>query len=93
MPDPLNDVHLQQVSIERLFDDNRERSLLTARLRADILSRDRSRCQRCGASAADGATLHIDHIIPVSRGGLTVPDNLQTLCASCNLGKSNRYVG
>ena len=47
----------------------------------------------CGASAADGATLHIDHIVPVSLGGRTVQENLQTLCQSCNLGKSNRFVG
>jgi 5-methylcytosine-specific restriction endonuclease McrA len=47
----------------------------------------------CGASASDGAVLHIDHITPVSHDGLTVPENLQTLCQSCNLGKSNRFVG
>ncbi|WP_442977751.1 HNH endonuclease [Salinibacterium sp. CAN_S4] len=47
----------------------------------------------CGASASNGATLHVDHIIPVSRDGRTVPENLQTLCEPCNLGKSNRFVG
>ncbi len=31
----------------------------------------------------------IDHIIPVSRGGFTVLDNLQVLCEKCNLQKSN----
>jgi 5-methylcytosine-specific restriction endonuclease McrA len=39
---------------------------------------------------SDGVTLHVDHIVPVSRGGLTLDDNLQTLCQECNLGKSNR---
>ena len=71
----------------------RERSLMTPKLRTDVLRRDGSRCRMCGASAADGATLHIDHIVPVSHGGRTIPDNLQTLCQSCNLGKSNRFVG
>lgn len=71
----------------------RERSLMTPKLRTDVLRRDGSRCRMCGASAADGATLHIDHILPVSHGGRTVQDNLQTLCQSCNLGKSNRFVG
>jgi hypothetical protein len=47
----------------------------------------------CGASAKDGANLHIDRIIPISHGGRTVPESLQTLCQSCNLGKSNRFVG
>ncbi len=32
---------------------------------------------------------HIDHIKPWSKGGETVLENLQTLCATCNLGKSN----
>jgi hypothetical protein len=71
----------------------RERSLLTPKLRVDILRRDANRCQMCGASASGGATLHIDHITPVSRGGRTIPQNLQVLCESCNLGKSNRFVG
>ena len=71
----------------------RERSLMTSGLRVTILKRDDYRCRMCGASAADGAVLHIDHITPVSHDGLTVPENLQTLCQSCNLGKSNRFVG
>jgi 5-methylcytosine-specific restriction endonuclease McrA len=34
-------------------------------------------------------TLHVDHIKPWSKGGETVPDNLQTLCSVCNIGKNN----
>ncbi|WP_022877358.1 HNH endonuclease [Microbacterium sp. B19] len=71
----------------------RERSLLTPKMRTDILRRDGSRCRMCGASASTGAVLHVDHIVPVSHGGRTELGNLQTLCQSCNLGKSNRFVG
>jgi hypothetical protein len=71
----------------------RERSLMTPALRVDILRRDGFRCRMCGASADEGSTLHVDHILPVSRGGRTLPENLQALCQSCNLGKSNRFVG
>ncbi|MBG6055749.1 5-methylcytosine-specific restriction endonuclease McrA [Salinibacterium sp. CAN_S4] len=71
----------------------RERSLMTDHLRMTILRGDSYRCRMCGASASNGATLHVDHIIPVSRDGRTVPENLQTLCEPCNLGKSNRFVG
>lgn len=42
----------------------RERSLMTSGLRVTILKRDDYRCRMCGASAADGAVLHIDHITP-----------------------------
>jgi len=71
----------------------RERSLMSNRLRTDILRRDRGRCRMCGASAAEGVTLHIDHIVPVSHGGRTLSSNLQVLCQECNLGKGARFVG
>lgn len=64
-----------------------QRRLMSASLRYDILRRDNFRCQICGATAADGYKLHVDHIIPVSRGGKTEPANLRTLCERCNLGK------
>lgn len=66
-----------------------ERSKLTKKLRYEILERDHYKCVICGRSAEDGVILHVDHIIPVSKGGLTVPENLRTLCADCNLGKSD----
>ena len=33
--------------------------------------------------------LEIDHIVPLSKGGLTSRDNLQTLCWRCNRSKSD----
>jgi rubredoxin len=56
-------------------------------LRFEILKRDDYRCQMCGVTAKDGATLEIDHIHPVSKGGTNDPDNLQVLCRDCNAGK------
>jgi 5-methylcytosine-specific restriction endonuclease McrA len=45
----------------------------------------------CGRSPAAeaGVQLHIDHVIPFSRGGASIIDNLQTLCQDCSLGKGN----
>jgi len=62
-------------------------------LRYKILNRDRFRCVKCGNSPSSDLTceLHIDHIIPFSKGGLTNLENLQTTCKNCNLGKGNRY--
>ena len=67
-----------------------ERNRITAGVRSKVLARDNYRCQHCGISAALGAVLHVDHIIPVSKGGTSDTDNLQTLCQDCNLGKSDR---
>ena len=59
------------------------------RLRALVLMRDGARCQLCGAEVKDGAKLHIDHVVPWSKGGETNLANLQALCEVCNIGKSN----
>lgn len=61
------------------------------RLRFLVMQRDNFKCCACGASPAKDPSveLHIDHIIPWSKGGETVMDNLQTLCSKCNLGKSD----
>lgn len=69
----------------------RERSLVTPKLRYSVLQRDGFRCKICGRSEADGAVLHVDHIIPVSKGGKTEMSNLQTLCDYCNIGKGASY--
>lgn len=68
-----------------------QRRAMTNSLRYDILKRDGFRCKICGRSANDGAVLHVDHIIPIAKGGKTVPSNLRTLCDMCNSGKSDKY--
>jgi hypothetical protein len=60
-------------------------------LRFEILKRDNYRCQMCGVTAKDGATLEIDHITPVSKGGTNEASNLQVLCRDCNAGKSDSW--
>lgn len=47
-------------------------------------------CKFCGKTALE-TTLHIDHIIPYSKGGETIEDNLQVLCEECNEQKNNKY--
>lgn len=67
-----------------------ERSVINNDIRYEVLKRDNFRCKLCGMSAEDGVKLHVDHIIPVSKGGKSTMNNLQTLCERCNLGKSNK---
>lgn len=69
-----------------------QRQRMTPSLRYDIMKRDGFRCVLCGRSVEkNGVTLHIDHIVPVAKGGKTVPDNLRTLCEECNKGKRDKY--
>lgn len=72
---------------KRVDDAATERAKLTPILRFRVLKRDGHKCRSCGAGPEHGAVLHIDHITPISRGGVTVYENLQTLCAACNFGK------
>lgn len=53
-----------------------------------VLYRDSFTCQYCGRSAPD-VVLHVDHVIPVSKGGTNSMANLVTACEECNLGKSD----
>jgi hypothetical protein len=73
-----------------------QRALMTASLRSWIKARDNHTCQntRCGISLArePHLLLEVDHIVPISKGGLSTPANLQTLCWRCNRSKSNKLV-
>lgn len=59
-------------------------------IRWQVFQRDNWKCVACGRNSETGAVLHIDHIIPRSKGGQDHIDNYQTLCETCNIGKSNR---
>jgi hypothetical protein len=63
-------------------------------LRWKVMSRDRFTCVACGASPASASCtiLHVDHIVPYSKGGETEYENLQTLCDRCNYGKSDTVL-
>ena len=82
------------IKIEENKIDKVETRSISVGLRYKILNRDRFRCVKCGRSPASDLTceIHIDHILPFSKGGRTIFENLQTTCKECNLGKSNNYV-
>lgn len=58
------------------------------RFRQAVLARADYTCQGCGHHDPTGRTLEADHIVPVSQGGATHPDNGQPLCAPCHGPKS-----
>jgi len=92
---PVIDALMQTLSEKIKFKKSAagQRSLMTARFRDYIKIRDNYACKLCKVSIHDQThlLLEVDHIIPVSRGGLSVEENLQTLCWKCNRSKSNKY--
>lgn len=68
-----------------------KRKYLSKKVRFEVFKRDSFSCQYCGAQSPD-SVLHVDHIIPVSKGGDNSITNLVTSCADCNQGKSNRLI-
>ncbi len=71
----------------------KERQKLTPSLRWIILERDGFRCRTCGVSPISNpkVILHVDHIVPISKGGKTKPENLHTMCSTCNIGKGSKH--
>ena len=47
-------------------------------------------CAECGEVFPTRTYLQVDHIVPMAKGGLTVPENLQVLCRTCNMRKSDK---
>ena len=51
-----------------------------------VWQRDGGKCTQCGSTSY----LEFDHIIPHTKGGANTLENVQLLCRSCNLKKSDR---
>ena len=56
--------------------------------RRALFARDGWRCVYCGSAGR----LTLDHVVPRSRGGDSVWENVVTSCAPCNLRKADRLV-
>jgi len=57
--------------------------------RRNIFARDENRCQYCGDKFPTNE-LSLDHVVPLSRGGLTVWTNVVCACTRCNKRKGGR---
>ena len=44
-------------------------------------------CAKCAAHVTERSGVHVDHVVPLARGGSNGRENLQILCAACNLAK------
>jgi hypothetical protein len=79
-------VRQELIDSGELFGEQHKRPQIPREVVDAVYRRDGGRCVYCGATE----NLHLDHIIPFSRGGATSVENLQLLCQKCNLEKSNK---
>jgi 5-methylcytosine-specific restriction endonuclease McrA len=68
-------------------------------VRAYIRIRDNDTCQICGRKYGTinndqyFTDIHIDHIIPFSKGGRNHVRNYQLTCSTCNKKKGDKIIG
>ncbi len=81
----------EQKSAKAQSPANLEKRNVSDKLRYRVLARDHFQCVLCGRSPASepGVKLHIDHIVPFSKGGKTELENLRSACNTCNWGKGS----
>lgn len=82
----------------RIMDDPKEKTtqdkleiqhnrMIPSSIKIEVWKRDRGMCVKCDSTT----NLHYDHIIPFSKGGTSLSaKNIQLLCMSCNLSKSDK---
>jgi 5-methylcytosine-specific restriction endonuclease McrA len=59
---------------------------IPSNLRRSVIDRDGLHCVYCDDDLSD-SEIHMDHVIPESKGGATTYNNLQVTCRKCNLDK------
>lgn len=59
--------------------------------RQEIIDRDKQICHLCGERVEEVSDIHLDHVIPIARGGSHSASNLAVAHAACNLRKGANY--
>jgi hypothetical protein len=87
-PQPSYQTGLRGFISPELADPSALKRAPSPKLRMKVLNRDRRRCRICGRNPDDtiDLTLHVHHIRPWARRGLTDMSNLITLCHTCHSG-------
>ena len=77
---------LEQSRRARIMSSNGK---LSIGLRNKLLKLQKGKCPCCKGKL--GCDFHMDHIMPLSLGGLNIDENIQLLCKSCNLSKGAKH--
>ncbi len=87
---PSESISLYSDDIDKIKEYAEQKIRVMPAIRWQVFQRDNWKCVSCGRNAAHDVILHVDHIIPRSKGGKDELQNYQTLCHICNIGKSNK---
>ena len=77
-----------KIIIPEIIYKHRTKRIPSERLKVQVLMRDGNKCKLCGITVT-GDNIHFDHVKPWSKGGETILENLQVLCAKHNIAKSD----
>jgi 5-methylcytosine-specific restriction endonuclease McrA len=80
-------IKIPEIIVLTMYNDLPRREVILSR--KNIFERDKNTCQYCSKKCSR-EDLTIDHVIPRSRGGKNMWDNLVIACYPCNTRKSNR---
>jgi 5-methylcytosine-specific restriction endonuclease McrA len=80
-------IRVPRVILLRAYDRLPQRRVRFSRL--NVYARDRGQCQYCGGRYPR-AGLNLDHVVPRSRGGGSVWENVVCSCVDCNRRKGSR---
>ena len=69
--------------------DNIKSRNIPATVKRKVFARDNNKCVICGSKR----NLELDHITPISAGGLTIESNLRITCRSCNYRNAVIFYG
>ena len=84
----VDEIEEKVVEISETIYKHKTKRLPSERLKVQVLMRDGNKCRLCGITLT-GDNIHFDHVNPWSKGGETVLENLQILCAKHNLAKGD----
>lgn len=71
------------------YDEELEKSLHDGAFEKAKTTNGKYKCALCGKESASRIAFEVDHIVAMNNGGLSVPENLQILCTSCNRKKGD----
>lgn len=74
--------------IEEAMAPPRRSRRIPTHVKREVWERDRGQCVHCGSPE----DIHFDHDIPFSKGGSNEVENIQLLCAQCNLKKGSKII-